>query len=156
MVIGIPLGLETGHEESCEIMKSLKTYRERLSAIVPPQRPPVEPVKDLIKVTRSKTGPRKVYTDIDFLPPVLTWKEFQVVDSREGEPSQLLSRLTFLSVIVSDADIIFMANDFGDFSQLHPWQVVNQFPGEVCVTHKHRLLEVSLTRKISVCTKCFT
>jgi len=35
-----------------------------------------------------------------------------------------------------------MANDFGDFAQLKPWQVVNQFPGEECVTHKHRLLEV--------------
>ena len=130
-------------------MKSLKAYRERLAAIVPPQRPAVEPVQDLIKVSLSKKGPLKVYTDIDFLPPALTWNEFKVVSSKEGKVlfrviRALKKETQFLPNyhLYEEADVIFMANDFGDFAQLKPWQVVNQFPGEECVTHKHRLLEV--------------
>ncbi len=127
-------------------MNSLKAYRERLAAIVPPERPAVEPVQDLVKVSLSKKGPLKVYTDIDFLPPALTWKEFQVVSSKEGKVLSLIIRVLKRNLnsdhLYEEADVIFMANDFGDFAQLKPWQVVNQFPGEECVTHKHRLLEV--------------
>lgn len=83
-IVGIPFGIEVGREESKKIEQSLEIYRQRMNAVVPPERPALGPVADLLPVSLSKGEPLKVYTDIDFLPPVLTWKEFKVVDSAQG------------------------------------------------------------------------
>jgi hypothetical protein len=69
-----------------------------------------------------------VFSDTEFLKKALTWGRFSVVEE------------------VKDADVLWFSDDVGNIQDLlsNEKQLVNQYPNEMCVTYKHKLVETIL------------
>jgi len=70
----------------------------------------------------------KVFSDTEFLKKALTWENFSVVDD------------------MNCADVIWLSDDAGSIQDLlhDDKQMVNQYPNEMCITYKHKLVETIL------------
>eukprot|EP00005_Dracoamoeba_jomungandri_P006784 CAMPEP_0174265858 /NCGR_PEP_ID=MMETSP0439-20130205/28188_1 /TAXON_ID=0 /ORGANISM="Stereomyxa ramosa, Strain Chinc5" /LENGTH=985 /DNA_ID=CAMNT_0015352529 /DNA_START=62 /DNA_END=3016 /DNA_ORIENTATION=+ len=122
---GLAYGFKASEETWEHCYQLLVEKRQKLIDIVPPEISPLSETVPDVEVPNSsdKSVPLKVFTDIDFLKPVLTWEEFVIVDS------------------VEESDVIFLSSDFKDFGSVKSTQLINQFPNEQCVSFKNLLIE---------------
>jgi hypothetical protein len=90
----------------------------------------------------------KVFSDTEFLKKALTWENFSVVDDMNVRLLQLPAVLSFRQLILfaQCADVIWLSDDAGSIQDLlhDDKQMVNQYPNEMCITYKHKLVETIL------------
>jgi tubulin--tyrosine ligase-like protein 12 len=74
-------------------------------------------------IRRPEKSTLKVFTNIDLVREYLTIKPFEHVFN------------------IEEADILWFADDVIHYPQVKSTQMVNQFPNESCITHKHLLVK---------------